>query len=442
MASLKNSLEQLSLVRQFALMASIVVGSGMVVLGSFVSAEIEDNVVRNAATATALYVNSLHGPHLQELATRSALSEESQGAFDASFKSTELDRQIISVKIWRPDGQILYSTRRYFTGQTFSANPNLVKALKGEVAAQFGSPTDEANQAERNLDIPLLQIYVPIRATGDSIVAVAEFFTYAGSLKAKLDNASMHSWFAVGGVGLLQIILLYGIVSRGNETIESQRAVLVDARRGSVETSERFLRRVGADLHDGPAQLISLALLRLDNLRPPLATEHSKSDEFEKIRAVLQDCLRELRHLAAGLAPPHLDNLPLRKVFELAIRQHEQRTGTAVNATIGALPAWTPSLLKVCIYRFVQEGLNNAYRHAAGAGQAVHVVGSGDALTVEVADSGPGFSSSSSGDGLGLAGLRDRVESLGGKFSLETELGSGTRLRASFQVADNGTRDA
>jgi signal transduction histidine kinase len=442
MASLKNSLEQLSLVRQFALMASIVVGSGMVVLGSFVSAEIEDNVVRNAATATALYVNSLHGPHLQELATGSALSEESQRAFDASFKGTELDRQIISIKIWRPDGQIVYSTRRYLTGQTFPGSPNLVKALKGEVAAQFGSPTDEANQAERNLDTPLLQIYVPIRATGDSIVAVAEFFTYAGSLKAELDTARMHSWFAVGGVGLLQIILLYGIVSRGNETIESQRAVLVDARRGSVETSERFLRRVGADLHDGPAQLISLALLRLDNLRPLLATEHSKSDEFEKIRAVLQDCLRELRHLAAGLAPPHLDNLPLRKVFELAIRQHEQRTGTAVNATIGALPAWTPSLLKVCIYRFVQEGLNNAYRHAAGAGQAVHVVGSGDALTVEVADSGPGFSSSSSGDGLGLAGLRDRVESLGGKFSLETELGSGTTLRASFQVVDNGTRDA
>src|ERR1700719_2549078 len=442
MASLRSGLEQLSLVRQFALMASIVVGSGMVVLGSFVSAEIEDNVVRNAATATALYVNSLHGPHLQELATGSALSEESQRAFDASFKSTELDRQIISIKIWRPDGQIVYSTRRYLTGQTFSANPNLVKALKGEVAAQFGSPTDEVNQAERSLDIPLLQIYVPIRATGDNIVAVAEFFTYAGSLKAELDTARMHSWFAVGGVGLLQIILLYGIVSRGNETIESQRAVLVDARRGSVETSERFLRRVGADLHDGPAQLISLALLSLDNLRPLLATEHSKSDEFEKIRAVLQDCLRELRHLSAGLAPPHLDNLPLRKVFELAIRQHEQRTGTAVNATIGALPAWTPSLLKVCIYRFVQEGLNNAYRHAAGAGQAVHVVGSGDALTVEVADSGPGFSSSSSGDGLGLAGLRDRVESLGGKFSLETELGSGTRLRASFQVADNGTRDA
>ena len=442
MASLRSGLKQLSLVRQFALMASIVVGSGMVVLGSFVSAEIEDNVVRNAATATALYVNSLHGPHLQELATGSALSEESQRAFDASFKGTELDRQIISIKIWRPDGQIVYSTRRYLTGQTFPGSPNLVKALKGEVAAQFGSPTDEANQAERNLDTPLLQIYVPIRATSNSIVAVAEFFTYAGSLKAELDTARMHSWFAVGGVGLLQIILLYGIVSRGNETIESQRAVLVDARRGSVETSERFLRRVGADLHDGPAQLISLALLRLDNLRPLLATEHSKSDEFEKIRAVLQDCLRELRHLAAGLAPPHLDNLPLRKVFELAIRQHEQRTGTAVNATIGALPAWTPSLLKVCIYRFVQEGLNNAYRHAAGAGQAVHVVGSGDALTVEVADSGPGFSSSSSGDGLGLAGLRDRVESLGGKFSLETELGSGTRLRASFQVADNGTRDA
>ena len=445
MASLRSSFEQLSLVRQFALMASIVVGSGMVVLGSFVSAEIEDNVVRNAAATTSLYVNSLNETYLQELTTNSVLSEESLHGLDASFTDSELGRQIMSAKIWLPDERVVYSTRRDLIGTTFSASPKLRKALKGEVAAEFGTSMDDADSVVRGLNVPLLKIYVPIHGIGnDRIGAVAEFFTDATTLKAELDTARLHSWFAVGGIGLLQIILLYRIVSRGNETIESQRAVLVDARRGSLETSERFLRRVGADLHDGPAQLISLALLRLDNLRPLLAIEHSKSDEFEKIRAVLQDCLREIRHLSAGLAPPHLDKLPLRQVFELAIRQHEQRTGTAVNATIGALPVCMSSLHKVCIYRFVQEGLNNAYRHAAGAGQAVHVVSSGDELAIEVADSGPGFSPSNSGngDGLGLAGLRDRVESLGGKFSLETQLGSGTKLRASFQVVDNGTRDA
>src|SRR5215831_8944007 len=164
------------------------------------------------------------------------------------------------------------------------------------------------------------------------------------------------SWIAVGGVALLQVVLLYGLVWWGNKRIESQRAALAEARRASAEASERLLRRVGADLHDGPAQLIGLALLRLDVLRPLLAAEHAKSDELEKIRTLLQDCLREIRHLSAGMAPPHLDSLPLRKVLELVVRQHEQRTGSAVNAAIGVLPTNISSLYKVCIYRFVQEG--------------------------------------------------------------------------------------
>jgi signal transduction histidine kinase len=253
------------------------------------------------------------------------------------------------------------------------------------------------------------------------------------------------SWIAVGAVALLQIILLYRGVWRNNETILSQRAALLEARRASIETSERFVRRLGADLHDGPAQLIGLALLRLDALHPLLAAKDSNSEEFEKLRAVLQDCLREIRHLSAGLAPPDLDSLPLGKVLELAVRQHEQRTGSAVSSAIGTLPENTSSQHRVCIYRFVQEGLNNAYRHAAAVGQMVQAASDGRELTVEVADKGPGFSPSSNsfgGGGLGLAGLRARVESLGGKFSLETQLRSGTRLRASFQVADAAAKDA
>jgi signal transduction histidine kinase len=443
MANMRSRWDGLSLLQQFALMACIVVGAGTVVLGSFVSAAIEAHVVRNSAAATASYINGLDRSYLQELATQSTLSEEQLRGLDNVFKDAELARQIVSVKICLPDRRIVYSTSRDLIGRTFAVNPKLLKALKGKVAARFGSPNDEADAVENGLRVPLLEIYVPIHAKGsDNIVAVAQLFTDAARLKAELDGARLESWIAVCGVALLQIILLYGVVWRGSKTIESQRAVLVDARRASVEMSERFLHRVGADLHDGPAQLVGLALLRLDALRPLLAGEHSQSEEFEKIRIVLQDCLREIRHLSAGLAPPHLDSLPLRKVLELAVRQHQQRTGSAVNAAIGNLPANISSLHKVCIYRFVQEGLNNAYRHAGGIGQTVHVVSDGGELTVEVADKGPGFSAakSSSGDGLGLAGLRDRVESLGGKFSLEAQLGSGTTLRVSFQVADAGAK--
>lgn len=443
MANLRSNWERLSLVQQFALMASIVVGSGMVVLGSFVSAEIEDHVVHNSAVATAFYVNSLDAPYLQGLTPESTLSEESLFALDNLFKSTELGRQIVSVKIWLPDMRIVYSTRHDFIGKTFSANPKLLKAFGGEVAAQFGSPVDEADAVERDLDVPLLEIYVPIHGkVAKGTVAVAEFFTYAAPLRSELDTARLQSWIAVGGMALLQFVMLYGIVSRGNRTIESQRGVLLDARRASVETNERFLRRVGAELHDGPAQLISLALLRLDGLRPLAAAENAKPDEFEKIRAVLQDGLREIRHLSAGLAPPHLDSLALCKVVDLAVRQHEQRTGTVVKATIDMLPANMSSLHKVCIYRFVQEGLNNAYRHAGGAGQTVQVINNDDELSVEVADSGPGFSSlkNEGSDGLGLAGLRDRVESLCGIFSVDTQPGRGTTIRALFRIADIGAK--
>jgi signal transduction histidine kinase len=183
--------------------------------------------------------------------------------------------------------------------------------------------------------------------------------------------------------------------------------------------------------------------LRLVALNPLVAAKDSNSEELEKIRTVLQDCLREVRHLSAGLGPPDLDSLPLRKVLELAVRQHEQRTGSTVSSIIGMLPANTSPLHQVCIYRFVQEGLNNAYRHAAGVGQAVNVDCDGRELIVEVADKGPGFSPANSfaGGRLGLAGLRARVESLGGKFRVETQLGCGTRLRASFQVAEAGAKD-
>jgi len=436
--------DELSLVRQFVLMASIVIGSGMVVLGSFVSSEIENSVVHNTAATTGLYVNSLNATYLQELETESALSHEAITGLDASFTDSDLGKQILSVKIWLPNGHVVYSSRRDLIATNFSANANVHRALKGEVTAQFASANDP-DVAVPGLNVPIFKIYVPIHGThSNRVVAAAEFLTSGSTLKAELGAARLQSWIAVGGVGLLQILLLYGIVARGNKTIESQRAVLLDARRASVETNELFLRRVGADLHDGPAQLISLALLRLDALRPTPAAGHSKSDEFEKIRAVLQDGLGEIRHLSAGLAPPHLDALPLYQVLELAVRQHEQRTGTVVKATIGVVPDCLSSLHKVCIYRFVQEGLNNAFRHAAGEGQTVQAIGSGDQLSIEVADSGPGFSSSNmrSGDGLGLAGLRDRVESLGGEFSLETQLGLGTRLRASFQVACSGAKDA
>ena len=90
---------------------------------------------------------------------------------------------------------------------------------------------------------------------------------------------------------------------------------------------------------------------------------------------------------------------------------------------------------KICIYRLVQEGLNNAARHAGGAGQRVAAVYSDQHLDITVADKGPGFEIGQARDGsLGLAGLRERIESLGGDFGIESSP-TGTRLRMRLNVA-------
>src|SRR5258708_36184526 len=116
-----------------------------------------------------------------------------------------------------------------------------------------------------------MAIYVAIHEKGrDKMVAVEQLFGEATRLKAELDGARLESWIAVCGVALLQIILLYGIVWRGNKTIESQRAGLVGGRRASGEMSGPLLHPVGADLHDGPAPLVGCAPLR-PRTPPPLS---------------------------------------------------------------------------------------------------------------------------------------------------------------------------
>jgi signal transduction histidine kinase len=86
----------------------------------------------------------------------------------------------------------------------------------------------------------------------------------------------------------------------------------------------------------------------------------------------------------------------------------------------------------------IQESLNNSYRHAEGASQQIRAFMEQDRLALEISDDGPGFVPQSQGvsDGhLGLAGMRERVESLGGTFSVRSEIGKGTQVTACLALS-------
>ena len=101
--------------------------------------------------------------------------------------------------------------------------------------------------------------------------------------------------------------------------------------------------------------------------------------------------------------------------------------------------------IRITVYRLIQEALNNAFRHAGGAGQHVRVGSQDDGMLVEVSDRGPGFQPElvSGQEGhLGLSGMRERVESLGGVFRIESRVGEGTKVIAFLPYGTEGEHPA
>jgi signal transduction histidine kinase len=151
------------------------------------------------------------------------------------------------------------------------------------------------------------------------------------------------------------------------------------------------------------------------------------------IQAPLRSAFEETRALATGLGLPVLEHLSLSDTLVKVVRAHERRTDTTVALITDDLPNQVALPTKITLYRLIQEALNNAYHHAGGAGQQVRVQRDGDGLNVEVLDTGRGFDLSRPMDWdghLGLAGMRERVESLGGLFQIESAAGVGTRVTA------------
>lgn len=217
----------LSLAHQFVLAGGGVLIVGMLVLGVWVTGQIQSGVTRNTAAATALYVDSVISPLLPDIRNQQVLSAGARRALDETLSQGALGERIASFKIWLQGGLIAYSSEQKLIGQTFPLTESLKSAWAGDVAAEFDELDDEENITERGSEVPLLEIYSPIREPWSGrVVAVAEFYERAGELTDSLRVIRMKSWLVVATVALCMMGLLWGIVLRGNSLIESQRSAL------------------------------------------------------------------------------------------------------------------------------------------------------------------------------------------------------------------------
>jgi len=155
------------------------------------------------------------------------------------------------------------------------------------------------------------------------------------------------------------------------------------------------------------------------------------------IESSLNHAMQEVRAISCGLGLPHLGNLTLAEIMVRVGRTHERRTGARVTLNLDTLPEQAPLPIKITLYRVIQEALNNAFRHAGGLNQQVRARCEECDLIVEISDQGPGFDAAQvvgSDEHLGLVGMRERVESLGGRFRIESEPNYGTTVIVRLQL--------
>lgn len=438
----------------------VILIAGMAGLGWWMGLQIENSVIHETAAYTALYVSSIVEPNLQELATGDAITPEHQAMIDRVLQETSVGHSITAIKIWDMEGRIVYATDAANLGLTLPVDDQLASALRGWVAADISNLTKPENVHDRDWGKRRLETYSPVRRTGtNQIIAAVEFYQTVDDLDRAIAAARERCWLTVGAVTVGMYLLLAGFVRRVSDTISRQQSELSSqvvrlkdvltqnqelherVRRAAERTTalnERFLRRNSAELHDGPAQDLGLALLRLDKLEPcteaaQAALPASSRADFNVVQSSLQNALKEIRAISAGMGMPELGHLTLADTVARAVHAHERRTGTQVTVNTAGLPEAASLPVKITVYRLIQEALTNAYRHAGGIDQQVRVTCPGGELELMVSDGGPGFDDAHAperDDHLGLVGMRERVESLGGTFILRTTPGEGTRVLA------------
>jgi signal transduction histidine kinase len=473
-ARVARTWSRLGLDARYGLASLPVLVVAMLGLGAWVTGSISFEVIENTALNASVYVDSAVSRELQGLASTPQLTPDETLRLNELLTDTPLGRRVLSFKVWSAGGRLAYSSREPgTTGRVFEPSPKLRQAWQGSVAAEL-MPNEEAeSRAEHGLGVPLLEVYMPVRARDrQDVIAVAEFYQDASELKADLESARTRTWAIVAAVMMGMYGLLFAIVHAGSRLIRSQaaqlnhkvaelselleqnealRARVGRATRRITELNESFLRRLSADLHDGPAQALSLALLRLHNLSAPSRIPQTATgpggdgtagrtvDEMEHIRGTLQEAMQEIRQISRGLSLPELAGLSMGQVLERAAASHVRRTRTQVALDLDDLDHLSDVSMpvKITAYRFAQEALTNAFRHAQGKGQAMRARRVGNAVEIRVSDEGPGMPAGRDepvADPMGLAGLRERVEVLGGRFLIDSRAGAGTTLTAVLPV--------
>ena len=228
----------------------------------------------------------------------------------------------------------------------------------------------------------------------------------------------------------IQNAWLFDEVSRGNEQLHALSQRLMKA-----QEEERL--HLSRELHDESGQILAALMVELGLInRDPDEKEKIKT-HLKKINDLSLNLQNNLHRLAANLRPASLDHLGLVKALEQYVFDFSKQHSIAVDfETIGMEDSRLPSDIETSLFRVVQESLTNVALHADATCVDVLITYRNSHVIAVVEDNGVGFTTTSPAieKQLGLFGMKERIEMLNGKFTLESAPGNGTTIKVEVPV--------
>jgi signal transduction histidine kinase len=220
------------------------------------------------------------------------------------------------------------------------------------------------------------------------------------------------------------------------DELAATRAQLRELAHRSISEREEERRRWARTLHDEAGQALTVLRIDLELMQQDLPARCGSLRQRMADAVVLTGAtLEQIRLLAQDLHPPALDDLGLSLTLEVFCRDFSKRTGLVIEYHGLEAPA-LPLAVRVCLYRCLQEALTNVVKHACATQVRVALRGDAEMVSLSVEDDGRGFDLQTAlplsawSTGIGLLGMQERLESLGGRLEIETRPSNGTSLAA------------
>jgi hypothetical protein len=408
-------------------------------LAIYVTREFRNAQLVDAQAAGELLTEGFLAPHTRRALRNGTISDAEVLEMNLNFDRISESSPMRGAVIWDLDGTAIYSSIGTISENMFAHDDFQLALLGGSSHVEV---TDlDAFGRHDAVPLPYVELYAPIRtadtgeliAVGETLMDISQMLVTRRSAAQSVLLASALASLALCVLVVLTILqrqrLLQHLKNARRLVLQNNRLRLSadKARVLACRSNEALLNQLGAEIHDGPVQVLSLLMLSND-----LDDSHTIRLAGMDRKSLIASVMTDLRAISDGLILPEMDPNSLAGSIAMAIKRHETLTGHQVAHDLSALPPTVDPELAICLFRFVQEGLTNAFRHAGSATEGVDVRLDGAEIVLTVSDRGPGQGfrqpTITSHRGLGLQGIRNRLRVFDGAITLQPNDAGGMDL--------------